>query len=136
MRATRNRLEEKFIIPIARELAKGLKAIHDAGIIHRDVKGQSTFNLPTHVTLQVIILHVDKYIHEESKLTHTYIHIAANVLIHEEGRLQICDFGVAGVLQSKVDKRSTWIGTPHWMPPEMFPNKREVHQYGSEVSSS
>ncbi|KAK2757068.1 hypothetical protein FQN54_005037 [Arachnomyces sp. PD_36] len=96
MRATGNKLEERFIIPIARELAIGLRAIHDAGIIHRDVK-------------------------------------AANVLIHEEGRLQICDFGVAGVLQSKVDKRSTWIGTPHWMPPEMFPNKSEVTQYGSEI---
>ncbi|KKZ60083.1 hypothetical protein EMCG_00774 [[Emmonsia] crescens] len=98
MRATGDRLEERFIIPIARELAEGLRAIHDAGIIHRDVK-------------------------------------AANVLIHEEGRLQICDFGVAGVLQSKVDKRSTWIGTPHWMPPEMFPNRGggEMHQYGSEI---
>ncbi|WEW58865.1 hypothetical protein PRK78_004333 [Emydomyces testavorans] len=97
MRATGDKLEEKFIIPIARELAEGLKAIHDAGIIHRDVK-------------------------------------AANILIHEEGRLQICDFGVAGVLQTKFDKRSTWIGTPHWMPPEMFPNRiAEPHQYGSEV---
>ncbi|QVM09289.1 hypothetical protein D8B26_003952 [Coccidioides posadasii str. Silveira] len=97
MRATGDKLDEKFIIPIARELAEGLKAIHDAGIIHRDVK-------------------------------------AANVLIHEEGRLEICDFGVAGVLQTKLDKRSTWIGTPHWMPPEMFPNRAvEPHQYGSEV---
>ncbi|KAL1963128.1 hypothetical protein VTN77DRAFT_8671 [Rasamsonia byssochlamydoides] len=95
MRATGDRLEEKFIIPIARELAEGLKAIHDAGIIHRDVK-------------------------------------AANILIHEEGRLQICDFGVAGILQSKLDKRSTWIGTPHWMPPEMF-RGGEAHQYGSEL---
>lgn len=97
MRATGDKLEEKFIIPIARELAKGLRSIHDAGIIHRDVK-------------------------------------AANVLIHEEGRLQICDFGVAGILQSKVDKRSTWIGTPHWMPPEMFSTRGgEAHQYGSEL---
>lgn len=57
---------------------------------------------------------------------------AANVLIHEEGRLQICDFGVAGILQSHLDKRSTWIGTPHWMPPEMF-RGGEAHQYGSEL---
>ncbi|PCG90145.1 Hypothetical protein PENO1_100660 [Penicillium occitanis (nom. inval.)] len=97
MRATGDKLEEKYIIPIARELASGLRAIHDAGIIHRDVK-------------------------------------AGNVLIHEEGRLQICDFGVAGILQSKVDKRSTWIGTPHWMPPEMFSTRGgEAHQYGSEL---
>ncbi|KAL4898015.1 kinase-like protein [Aspergillus ambiguus] len=96
MRATGDRLDEKFLIPVARELAAGLRAIHDAGIIHRDIK-------------------------------------AANVLIHEEGHLQICDFGVAGVLQSQKDKRSTWIGTPHWMPPEMFSARGEAHKYGSEI---
>jgi serine/threonine protein kinase len=40
MRATDDKLDEKYIIPIARELAVGLRAIHEAGIIHRDVKGK------------------------------------------------------------------------------------------------
>ena len=31
-------LEERFIIPIARELAVALKYVHEAGVIHRDVK--------------------------------------------------------------------------------------------------
>lgn len=96
MRATNDKLDEKYIIPIARELAVGLHAIHQAGVIHRDVK-------------------------------------AANILVHEEGRLEICDFGVAGVLQSQRDKRSTWIGTPHWMPPEMFSTRGQAHLYGSEI---
>ncbi|KAJ5627169.1 hypothetical protein N7528_004596 [Penicillium herquei] len=96
MRATGDKLEERFIIPIARELAVGLRAIHQAGIIHRDIK-------------------------------------AANILIHEEGHLEVCDFGVAGILQSQRDKRSTWIGTPHWMPPEMFSTRGQAHQYGSEI---
>lgn len=41
MRATGDKLEEKYIVPIARELAIALKAIHEEGIIHRDVKGTS-----------------------------------------------------------------------------------------------
>lgn len=43
MRATNDKLDEKYIIPIARELAVGLHAIHEAGIIHRDVKGTVPF---------------------------------------------------------------------------------------------
>lgn len=56
-------------------------------------------------------------------------------MIHEEGRLQVIDFGVAGVLQTNIDKRSTVIGTPHWMAPELH---KIIPQgglnYGFEVS--
>ena len=44
----------------------------------------------------------------------------ANILITEDGRLQLCDFGIAGVLTSDHDKRSTLIGTPNWMPKELI----------------
>ena len=58
---------------------------------------------------------------------------AANVLIHEEGKLQLCDFGVATVLDKKTDKRRTFIGTLHWMPPELWDRDPE---YSDEVCYS
>ena len=53
-------------------------------------------------------------------------------MIHEEGALQIIDFGVAGMLHSESDKRKTMIGTPHWMGPEALAPQEQG--YGTEVS--
>ena len=75
-------LPEKFIIPIARELALGLKYVHEAGVLHRDLK-------------------------------------CNNILILEDGRVQLCDFGVSGTLEPESSKRSTIVGTPYWMAPEL-----------------
>ncbi|KAK2606173.1 Serine/threonine-protein kinase PAK 4 [Conoideocrella luteorostrata] len=86
-------LQEKWIIPILREVAEALRWVHGQGIIHRDIK-------------------------------------CANVLITEVGDVQLCDFGVAGVIETKFDKRTTFIGTPHWMAPELFDQSTS---YGTEV---
>jgi protein-serine/threonine kinase len=100
MRATpRPGLEEEFIIPIAREVAIALKYVHDAGIIHRDIK-------------------------------------CANILVTEDGRIQLCDFGISGVLENEVSKRSTIVGTPHWMAPELVSHLgSDMHsvRYGNEI---
>ncbi|KAI4598448.1 hypothetical protein KJ359_002858 [Pestalotiopsis sp. 9143b] len=86
-------LQEKWIVPILREVAIAIFWVHRQGIIHRDIK-------------------------------------CANVLVTEEGGVQLCDFGVAGMMESKFDKRSTFIGTPHWMAPELFDMNAS---YGTEV---
>ncbi|KAF2498323.1 kinase-like protein [Lophium mytilinum] len=75
-------LEEKYVIAIARELASALKFVHEAGVLHRDLK-------------------------------------CGNILISEQGRLQLCDFGVSNVLEPQIAKRSTIVGTPNWMAPEL-----------------
>ncbi|KAG7402605.1 Serine/threonine-protein kinase nak1 [Fusarium oxysporum f. sp. rapae] len=54
----------------------------------------------------------------------------ANVLITEAGGVQLCDFGVAGIVETKFDKRSTVTGSLHWMAPELF---NSSVRYGSEV---
>ncbi|KAK3393217.1 kinase-like domain-containing protein [Podospora didyma] len=86
-------LQEKWIIPILREVAEAIYWVHKEGIIHRDIK-------------------------------------CANVLVTESGDVQLCDFGVAGVIETKLDKRSTFIGTPHWMAPELF---ESVPSYSTPV---
>ncbi|PTB58838.1 hypothetical protein M431DRAFT_74127 [Trichoderma harzianum CBS 226.95] len=54
----------------------------------------------------------------------------ANVLVTDAGNVQLCDFGVAGIMETKFDKRSTITGTLHWMAPELF----DPHvAYGIEV---
>lgn len=41
MQGTGGKLDESYILVIAREVAEGLKAIHNSGIIHRDLKGEA-----------------------------------------------------------------------------------------------
>jgi serine/threonine protein kinase len=91
MKPTPEGLKESLMIPILREVAIAVQAVHEAGLIHRDIK-------------------------------------CANVLITEEGAVQLCDFGVAGITESMIDKRSTFVGTPNWMAPELWEGK-----YGKEV---
>lgn len=56
-------------------------------------------------------------------------------MIHENGSLQVIDFGVAGVLATKDSKRNTLVGTGHWMSPELHPRKGQQNPYGKEVSN-
>ncbi|KAI9680021.1 MAG: hypothetical protein M1817_005036 [Caeruleum heppii] len=92
-------LAEKYVIPIAREVAEGLKWVHSVGIIHRDIK-------------------------------------AENLLVAEDGRVQLCDFGISALLESHSNKRTTIQGTPWHMPPEMLEgmfNPMLRVQYGAEI---
>lgn len=70
--------------------------------------------------------------------------LAANIMVHEEGRVQIIDFGVSGLMETKADRRGTIIGTFNWMAPELLKQaKRDLGddrqapdgtKYGIEVS--
>ncbi|KAM0789772.1 hypothetical protein ACM66B_006625 [Microbotryomycetes sp. NB124-2] len=63
------------------------------------------------VLVALSFLHRQGIIHRDVK--------AANVLLTQAGKILLCDFGVAAHLQTN-NKRSTFIGTPLWMAPEVI----------------
>lgn len=55
-----------------------------------------------------------------------------NILLTEAGEVKVADFGVAAQLSNTMSKRNTFIGTPHWMAPEVIQESR----YDGKVSHS
>lgn len=74
------------------------------------------------VAVAIHWVHKEGIIHRDIK--------CANVLVTDTGQVQLCDFGVAGIIKNRSDKRSTVTGTLQWMAPELF----DAHvSYGTEV---
>lgn len=60
-----------------------------------------------------------RYLHETLRITHRDVK-AANLLLTSSAELRLADFGVSVQLSQNLSLRSTTIGTPHWMAPEVI----------------
>ena len=45
---------------------------------------------------------------------------SANILLHRNGDVKLCDFGVSNKIIDTVKKRDTLVGSPYWMAPEVI----------------
>lgn len=62
----------------------------------------------------LVELHKQNFVHRDVR--------GSNILLTTEGEVKLCDFGLTKSTGSASGKRSTCIGSPCWMAPEMFGN--------------
>ena len=105
---TFNIMSEGQIAAVCRETLKGLQHLHSKGVIHRDIKSDN------------ILLSMEGNI----KLSESRSHLQATDLTNS-----LADFGFCAQINEAHNKRTTMVGTPYWMAPEVVTRK----EYGRKV---
>ncbi|CAO3608951.1 unnamed protein product [Cunninghamella echinulata] len=99
-----------------------IRSIMEAGVVEE----KYISIIVREVLLALSYLHKNMIIHRDIK--------AANILLTSEGNVQLCDFGVAGQTSVNHMKRSTFVGTPYWMAPEVI-REGALYDYKADIWS-
>jgi p21-activated kinase 1 len=109
-----NLMTEGQIAAVSREIAQGLDHLHEYGIIHRDIKSDNVLlSLTGDIKLSAC---------------HGLLFWCDDLTLATS--LTLADFGFCGQISDPMrGKRTTMIGTPYWMAPEVVTRK----EYGPNV---
>ena len=107
---TANLMSEGQIAAVSRETAQGLEHLHRHGVIHRDIKSDNV----------LLSMNGDIKLSE-----YTYEFCLVDIGL----RLCAADFGFCAQISDGNAKRTTMVGTPYWMAPEVVTRK----EYGPKV---
>lgn len=79
----------------------------------------------------LVELHKHHFVHRDVR--------GSNILLTADGDVKLCDFGLTKSTGDTFGKRSTCIGSPCWMAPEMFGSaattKKNEELYGSRIDA-
>ena len=109
-----NLMTEGQIAAVSREITQGLEHLHEYGIIHRDIKSDNVLLSPT----------------GDIKLStyHSLLFWCDDLTLATS--LALADFGFCCQISDPLEgKRTSMIGTPYWMAPEVVTGK----EYGPKV---
>ncbi|KAJ3289167.1 Serine/threonine-protein kinase 25 [Borealophlyctis nickersoniae] len=78
------------------------------------------------------VLHALVYLHKSASIIHRDVK-AANILMTDDCKIKLCDFGVAGQITMSCVRRHSFVGTPYWMAPEII--KRAQYDFKADIWS-
>ncbi|KAJ2357838.1 kinase that interacts with cdc31p [Coemansia sp. RSA 2618] len=101
------------------------------GSIHKlmqagPIEEKYTSSIMYGVLLALDYLHSSGIMHRDIK--------AANILVTDEGVVQLCDFGVARQVMQASAKSYSFVGTPYWMAPEVI-QEGTVYDFKADIWS-
>ncbi|KJP87895.1 serine/threonine protein kinase [Plasmodium fragile] len=70
----------------------------------------------TQILTALKFLHSNHILHRDMK--------SLNILIDNDKRVRLCDFGISKVLENTLDYANTLIGTPYYLSPELCKDKK------------
>lgn len=119
---TFNIMTEGQIAAVCRETLKGLQHLHSKGVIHRDIKSDNILlSMEGNIKLSEYFL--------VTFWPPTLCRRQCCVLMRASPLPPAADFGFCATINESQNKRTTMVGTPYWMAPEVVTRK----EYGRKV---